>query len=1216
MAEYGGAATAAWRGVQDPHVSAQFTQPTRVIHLRNLPFELTLDEIREFCSPFGTVVAIKEKIGPLKNQAFVEFSTIEQAVQIVTYWNTASEQAQFRGRPTWLSYSGRDKLTNVLPTTDNPTPVLQITIPGIPPDLVPQMNLELIHSVLSACGFVVKLVIHIKPSKNTLTAWAQFADVTTAGTVRAALHGQQIPRHLLNEHPTPPVMQLAFANRYDLPVPTQSTHTRDFTDASVPWGEVDWPAVQSLLPVKSDSSGHSNVLSVEFDNMTYPVTLDGIHTICSTYGAVQKIHIYEREGKSVALVQFADSATADSARSALEGHAMYDGGHNVMRVAFSKHHNLVVRNTDKSRDFTMPAAPQRRPPAPAPPPVGQPTQTVVQYVPVPMPGGGPPPYGMPPQGGPPHGMPPPGAMPPAAAAYAAPPPQQQHSAHDPSFHVSGDDFVRQHEKLVNDFKMGRMGMPQQQGPPPPAYGAPPPGYYPRPPAPAPPPAAPYGGYYPPGPPAGTPPPQQQQYGGPPPPAYGGPPPGYGAPPPAGGPPPGPPPPGTYPGQQPQPYYGGQQPGGPPPPGHAAEEQQQQLLGPASAEASAQPTAVKEQRTGVSPLPAPTPDGEDEPAAPRSAGPPMPLTDGAATPAVAAPAPAKPPAPQGEDEAAALLALLARSEEGGSDAGAAAAAAGGGPASQAAADGALPARAARRPGAPADQSPAAPTPVAAASKAYSLNSRVGQATASILDYIRRHQAFYLEQGGSGVPERILRQTFGNNPDTSKALRFLLAESRTLRTGLGGRKDPYSYVLAPGATDTPLPLPPAAPARGAVRPAAAAAAAAPAAPVAAAAAAAQSQAAGPGSEWAQASLPLARQGSGVGSARGGSEARQAPPTVLRGATKRKPQRPSAAAADAQQPAVQPRWEQQQQQQQQQQRESTPVGSAAPSGGGSGPVEGSRRRRRPSTKAQENADAEQLLEALESGGGGFGASASKAAASTRKRAAPARSAAASYPLEAEASSTQLTDDAAASQQQSGVGTKRVRSAAAAAAAAATAAATPSPAVGAMVGPTGLMMHPAAVTPATCVLPMTPLPHFMPPGCMLPSAGMTLPTPGAAGVTAAAAAAAAASLSPDHQQQQQAAMLQMQMHAHATHMAILQMQWMQMQHMQHHLHHQPPPQQQPAVPGAAPLAEQPGMQLPQQQPGAPLAAQQQQLLAQAAADPQAAKRGSSDGAAALAPE
>ena len=32
----------------------------------------------------------------------------------------------------WWRRSGRDKLTNVLPTTDNPTPVLQITIPGIP----------------------------------------------------------------------------------------------------------------------------------------------------------------------------------------------------------------------------------------------------------------------------------------------------------------------------------------------------------------------------------------------------------------------------------------------------------------------------------------------------------------------------------------------------------------------------------------------------------------------------------------------------------------------------------------------------------------------------------------------------------------------------------------------------------------------------------------------------------------------------------------------------------------------------------------------------------------------------------------------------------------------------------------------------------------------------------------------------------------------------
>ena len=54
--------------------------------------------------------------------------------------------------------------------------------------------------------------------------------------------------------------------------------------------------------------------------------------IFSTYGVVQKIHVFERDGRTVALVQYGDVRTADTARAALEGHAMYDGGHNVVRV--------------------------------------------------------------------------------------------------------------------------------------------------------------------------------------------------------------------------------------------------------------------------------------------------------------------------------------------------------------------------------------------------------------------------------------------------------------------------------------------------------------------------------------------------------------------------------------------------------------------------------------------------------------------------------------------------------------------------------------------------------------------------------------------------------------------------------------------------------------------------------------------------------------------
>lgn len=85
------------------------------------------------------------------------------------------------------------------------------------------------------------------------------------------------------------------------------------------------------------------------------------------------------------------------------------------------------------------------------------------------------------------------------------------------------------------------------------------------------------------------------------------------------------------------------------------------------------------------------------------------------------------------------------------------------------------------------------------KGYSRNSRVGRAMESIFEYICRHQDHYMNVNGSGVPERIVRQEFGNNPDTSKALRFLVSEHRIVRSGAGGRRDPYSYTIARASHD---------------------------------------------------------------------------------------------------------------------------------------------------------------------------------------------------------------------------------------------------------------------------------------------------------------------------------------------------------------------------------------------------------------------------------
>jgi len=53
-----------------------------------------------------------------------------------------------------------------------------------------------------------------------------------------------------------------------------------------------------------------------------------------------------------------------------------------------------------------------------------------------------------------------------------------------------------------------------------------------------------------------------------------------------------------------------------------------------------------------------------------------------------------------------------------------------------------------------------------------------------------QKFLLDQTTGS--ERSIRNAFGNNPDTSKALRMLVKEHKVKRFGSGGRSDPFVYM----------------------------------------------------------------------------------------------------------------------------------------------------------------------------------------------------------------------------------------------------------------------------------------------------------------------------------------------------------------------------------------------------------------------------------------
>ena len=80
-----------------------------MLHIRNLPYETTEEELRELCSPFGPVVQTKLNVGANKNQAFVEFPEQSMGINMVTYFANSADPAKVRahtGRSSCHSWSG------------------------------------------------------------------------------------------------------------------------------------------------------------------------------------------------------------------------------------------------------------------------------------------------------------------------------------------------------------------------------------------------------------------------------------------------------------------------------------------------------------------------------------------------------------------------------------------------------------------------------------------------------------------------------------------------------------------------------------------------------------------------------------------------------------------------------------------------------------------------------------------------------------------------------------------------------------------------------------------------------------------------------------------------------------------------------------------------------------------------------------------------------
>ncbi|KAM1471680.1 hypothetical protein ACFX14_042143 [Malus domestica] len=334
----------------------RYTQPpSKVLHLRNLPWECTEEELIELGKPFGKVVNTKCNVGANRNQAFIEFADLNQAIAMISYYASSSEPAQVRGKTVYLQYSNRQEIVNNKTAADVAGNVLLVTIEGADARLV---SIDILHLVFSAFGFVHKITTFEKTAG--FQALVQFSDAETATSAKTALDSRIIPRYLLPEYVGPCTLRITYSGHTDLSVKFQSHRSRDYTNPNLP-----------VAPSAIDGSGQlivgldgkkleseSNVLLASIENMQYAVTLDVLHMVFSAFGPIQKIAMFDKNGGVQALIQYPDVQTAVVAKEALEGHCIYDGGFCKLHISYSRHTDLSIKvNNDRSRDYTIPTIP-------------------------------------------------------------------------------------------------------------------------------------------------------------------------------------------------------------------------------------------------------------------------------------------------------------------------------------------------------------------------------------------------------------------------------------------------------------------------------------------------------------------------------------------------------------------------------------------------------------------------------------------------------------------------------------------------------------------------------------------------------------------------------------------------------------------------------------------------------------------------------------------
>ncbi|XP_068449022.1 polypyrimidine tract-binding protein 1b isoform X2 [Clinocottus analis] len=214
--------------------------PSRVIHIRKLPNDISEAEVISLGLPFGDITNLL--MLKAKNQAFLEMHSEEAAQNMVGYYSTV--MPVIRNHLVYVQFSNHKELktdnspnqeraqaalralttAHVDPALAAPSPVLRVVVEN----LVYPVTLDALCQIFSKFGSVLRIIVFTKNSQ--FQALLQYADGAAAQAAKLSLDGQNIYNGCC-------ALRISFSKLTSLNVKYNNEKSRDFTRPDLPAGD-------------------------------------------------------------------------------------------------------------------------------------------------------------------------------------------------------------------------------------------------------------------------------------------------------------------------------------------------------------------------------------------------------------------------------------------------------------------------------------------------------------------------------------------------------------------------------------------------------------------------------------------------------------------------------------------------------------------------------------------------------------------------------------------------------------------------------------------------------------------------------------------------------------------------------------------------------------------------------------------------------------------